>query len=164
MSIPDNPAGTGAGFRLRDTPGHLLRLCQQRAVDLFVQEVGEDGPTPRQFAVMVCVMANPGLSQTDLVRASGIDRSTLTEIIRRLVRRGLLSRRRTAADQRANALQLTDAGIAMVEATTPAALRAQERIMAPVPPQRRAAAMELLSLLAGAPDAPPPQPAGKTMP
>ncbi|MGE0744110.1 MAG: MarR family winged helix-turn-helix transcriptional regulator [Rhodospirillales bacterium] len=162
--MPPNPdEAVDAGFRLRDEPGHLLRLCQQRAVDLFVQEVGEEGPTPRQFAVLVSVMAKPGLSQTDLVRATGIDRSTLTEIIRRLVRRGLVSRRRTAADQRANALQLTDAGAAAVAKATPAVLRAQARIMAPVPPARRADAMALLALLAG-PDDAADQPAGKTMP
>lgn len=162
--MPPNPhEAVDAGFRLRDEPGHLLRLCQQRAVELFVREVGEDGPTPRQFAVLVSVMAKPGLSQTELVRATGIDRSTLTEIIRRLVRRGLVTRRRTAADQRANALQLTEAGVAAVDRATPAVLRAQERIMAPVPPERRAEAMALLALLAG-PDPAPDQPAGKTMP
>lgn len=163
MPTPDETADAAAGFRLRDEPGHLLRLCQQRAVELFVQEVGEDGPTPRQFAVLVCVADNPGLSQTDLVRATGIDRSTLTEIIRRLVRRGLVTRRRTAADQRANALQITEAGSETLNKTTPAVLRAQERIMAPVPPGRRADAMALLALLAG-PDEAADQPAGKTMP
>ena len=97
-------------FDLRGAVGHLLRRSQQRAVDLFVEEVGEDGPTPRQFAVLLSVHQNPGVSQTDLVRMTGIDRSTLTEILRRLGRRGLIRRERQAEDRRTNALHLTAEG------------------------------------------------------
>lgn len=150
-----------APFDLRSAPGHLLRLCQQRAVELFVAEVGEDGPTPRQYAVLVTIAGSPGLSQTDLVRATGIDRSTLTEIIRRLVRRGLVTRR-TAADQRANALVLTSAGQTMIETVTPLVERAQTRILEAIPPRERAAAIRLLERLADGATAD--QPAGKTIP
>ena len=33
-------------FEQRRAVGHLLRLCHQRAVDLFVEEVGVNGPNP----------------------------------------------------------------------------------------------------------------------
>ena len=75
-----------------------------------MEEVGEDGPTPRQFAVLLSVHQNPGVSQTDLVRTTGIDRSTLTEILRRLGRRGLIRRERQPEDRRTNALHLTEDG------------------------------------------------------
>ena len=38
------------------------------------------------------------LSQTDIVRITGIDRSTLADIVRRLVQRGYLQRKRTRTD------------------------------------------------------------------
>lgn len=136
-------------YPLTEVPGHLIRRCQQRAVDLFLAEVGESGPTPRQFSVLLNIFQNPGMSQTALVQASGIDRSTLTEILRRLIERGLISRTRLKEDQRANALTVTDEGEATIAASFDAARRAQERILDPIPPTLRAQAIEILVLLAG---------------
>ena len=103
------------GFSLRNVPGHLIRRSQQRAVDLFVEEVGENGPSPRQFAFLVNVFLSPGLSQTALVEASAIDRSTLTEVLRRMIDKGMIRKTRTKEDQPANALYITDAGIHLLE-------------------------------------------------
>lgn len=130
-------------------PGHLLRRAQQRAVELYTAEVGEDGPTPQQFVVLLNVFRTPGMSQTDLVQASAIDRSTLTEILRRMDARGLIVRSRRKKDQRANALTLTEDGERVLEKAFAAAVRAQSRILDPVPPAERAAAMALLTAIAG---------------
>lgn len=140
-----------ANYPLGEAPGHLIRRCQQRAIDLFVEEVGDGGPTPRQFAVLLTVYQKPGMTQADLVRITGIDRSTLAEIIRRLTDRGRIARVRTAADRRANALELTPAGEAALLAAFEAAERAQRRILEPVAPDRRGEAMSVLALLAGLP-------------
>ena len=136
---------------IRRTPGHLLRRAQQRAVDLFVQAVGENGLRPPQFAVLVTVHQNPGLNQTHLVDRTGIDRSTIAEMIDRMVARGYVERKRDAADQRVNTLWATGAGIAALEACADAALAVQDEILAPVPPEKRAALLEALELLAELP-------------
>jgi DNA-binding MarR family transcriptional regulator len=136
---------------LRRTPGHLLRRAQQRAIDMFAQAVGENGLRPPQFAVLVTVYQSPGLNQTDLVDKTGIDRSTMAELIDRLVARGYIERRRGAADQRVNSLRITPAGIAALEGCAAAAMASQEAIMAPIPPEKRAAVLEALILLADLP-------------
>jgi DNA-binding MarR family transcriptional regulator len=136
---------------IRRTPGHLLRRAQQRAVDLFVQAVGENGLRPPQFAVLTTVYQNPGLNQTHLVDKTGIDRSTIADMIDRMVARGYIARKRDAADQRVNTVWITDAGIAALEACVDAAMAVQEEILAPVPPEKRAALMEALALLAELP-------------
>ena len=138
-------------YDLGSAPGHLIRRAQQRAVEFYVAEVGEDGPTPQQFAVLLNVFQNPGISQTDLVRLSAIDRSTLAEVLRRMVSRGLIARSRRAGDQRAYALSLTANGMAVLERAFAAALRAQSRILDPVPARERPAAMALLARIAGFP-------------
>ena len=145
---PAAPIDTDS-YALHGAAGHLLRRSQQRAVDLFVEEVGEDGPTPRQFAVLLSVHQNPGVSQTDLVRMTGIDRSTLTEILRRLGRRGLIRRERQPGDRRTNALHLTADGRRTMEAAIDAVERAQRRILEPIPAAERPAAMRVLERLAG---------------
>ena len=137
------------GFSLRNVPGHLIRRSQQRAVDLFVDEVGEDGPNPRQFAVLVNVFLSPGLSQTALVEASAIYRSTLTEVLRRMIDKGMITKTRTKEDQRANALYITDVGTRLLENAVEATQRAQQRILTPLPETERAAAMKILAVLAG---------------
>lgn len=136
---------------IRHTAGHLLRRAQQRAVDLFVQAVGENGLRPPQFAVLVTVYQNPGLNQTHLVDKTGIDRSTIADMIDRMVARGYLERKRGAADQRVNTLWPTAAGIEALEGCIAAAVTVQDAILAPVPAEKRAALLEALTLLAELP-------------
>ena len=141
-------------YDLQSVPGHLLRRSQQRAVDLYMQEVGDTGPTPRQFAVLVTIHQNPGLSQINLVSRTGIDRSTVADMIDRLVRRGMVRRQRTTQDQRVNALFITEAGRDFAATAVRKSDRAQERILDPIPQEQRAEFKELLTLIAGLTDDP----------
>jgi len=134
--------------RLQLYPGHLLRRCQQRAIELFVAEVGRRGPTPRQFALLLTVAQNPGMSQTELVGATGIDRSTIADMLDRLAKRGLVKRTRAAGDQRANILTITPAGLALTRHALGPALRAQARIMEPLPERLHGPFLEALALMA----------------
>ena len=138
-------------YRLVKAPGHLIRRCQQRHLDLYTAEVGEGGPTPRQFAVLLTIFQNPGLSQTALSERTGIDRSTIADMLNRLHRRGLIERRRPANDGRVRLLRITEAGVAHLEAAVPGVDRAQERILETLPPADRPVAMRCLRLLAGLP-------------
>ncbi len=54
---------------------HLLHRAGQCAGDVFQAEMVAGDLTPRQFAVLVAVSQDEGLSQTSLVRKTGIDRS-----------------------------------------------------------------------------------------
>ena len=56
------------------------------------------------------VAEEEGLTQTDLVERTGIDRSTLADIVARLLGRGLIQRRRAKEDARAYAIKLTAQG------------------------------------------------------
>ena len=80
---------------------HLLHRAGQAADEIFAKEMGRSDLTPRQYAVLVVLAAHENSSQTDIVNATGIDRSTLADIVKRLVDRGLLARRRSKLDARA---------------------------------------------------------------
>lgn len=139
-------------------PGHLLRRAHQVSVDLFVAELGaaelgEARPTPQQFALLLMVERHPGASQTELVRLTGIDRSTLAEMARRLVTRGLLARQRDRADARANKLRVTPAGRRLVARVLPAVARSQARVLALLPARRRKAFIADLQCLVRAGEA-----------
>lgn len=101
--------------------------------------------TPRQFVVLRTVSENEDPSQTTLVEKTGIDRSTLADIVRRLVERGLLQRRRTRRDARMYAVRLTEAGDALLKAAGPAARATDERLLSAVPLRDRDAFVAALN-------------------
>jgi DNA-binding MarR family transcriptional regulator len=148
----ETAANGAVGYVLGEAPGHLLRRCQQRAVEIFMEEIGPTKLTPRQFALLLILAQRPGLTQTELVEETGIDRSTVGDMIDRLVGRGLVRRRRSGRDQRANTLVILPAGTAALNEALPAVERAQLRIMAPLPPATRQSFMAALRLMAA--DAP----------
>ena len=80
---------------------------------------------------------NEGLSQTGLVDRTGIDRSTLADIVRRMQRKGLLQRRRTKEDARAYAVKLTDEGRRVLRTAEPLAKKVDERVLEALPTKQR---------------------------
>jgi DNA-binding MarR family transcriptional regulator len=137
---------------LAESPSHLMHRVLQLALDIYSEEAGADGPTQRQFAVMEAVAAKSGLTQTDLVRATGIDRSTLADLVSRMTTKGLLDRERSAVDARAKAVRLSEAGQALLESARPRVEAADKRIMALLPKGKRDGFLELLADLANAAD------------
>jgi DNA-binding MarR family transcriptional regulator len=89
---------------------HLLKRGVQYATHLYMTEAGKQGLTQRQFTVLNAIDANEGKSQTDLVKITGIDRSTLADLVSRLMEQGYLQRRRSKDDARANTVRLTPVG------------------------------------------------------
>ncbi|TNE36171.1 MAG: MarR family transcriptional regulator [Alphaproteobacteria bacterium] len=141
-----------AKFDITDSPGHLLRRAQQFAFDLFSAEIGNSNLTPRQFTVLLTVQQNEGCSQTDLVKMTGIDRSTLADMISRLIDRKLLSRTRTKEDARANAVKITAAGKKQVASHTSNVKKAESKILSVLPASQRASFMKSLKTIAAAAD------------
>lgn len=113
--------------------GHLLHRAGQYASELFSTTAGPDGLTPRQFAVLVAVAQNEGLSQTDLVNLTGIDRSTLADIVRRMIKKGLLERQRTPEDQRAYAVRLSSDGRLALRGHMPYAAAVDAKLLGSLP-------------------------------
>jgi DNA-binding MarR family transcriptional regulator len=66
------------------SPVHLLHRASQAVEEIFQAAGGDSDLTPRQLAVLATVAGNEGLSQTDIVNLTGIDRSTLADIVKRL--------------------------------------------------------------------------------
>lgn len=138
------------GFDLEGSLSHLLRRTQQFAYDQFTQNLGGGDLTPRQFIVLVAVNEAEGLSQTDLVNRTGIDRSTLADMVARMIDRGLLMRKRTKEDARANSVRLTAAGRRALKAAEPGAEKAEETLLALIPKTVQRDLKKNLTLLADA--------------
>jgi DNA-binding MarR family transcriptional regulator len=144
MAKATNPAEA----TLDRSPSHLLHRALQLALDIYTEEIGQAAVTQRQFAVLTAVAARPGCTQSDLVRATGIDRSTLAELVARLIGKQLLARQRSESDARANTVTLTPAGQAAMEEAAPRVAAADDRILGLMPAGKRDQFLKTLRAMA----------------
>jgi DNA-binding MarR family transcriptional regulator len=144
-------ASDTAALDLETLPGHAIRRLQQIAVAIFLQETEATGITPVQYAALQAVANQPpgapAIDQRTLARLIGFDTSTIAGVVDRLEARGLLRRQASPADRRVRQLVLTDEGRAMLAKVVPGMLRAQERMLAPLPPAEREEFMRMLRTL-----------------
>jgi DNA-binding MarR family transcriptional regulator len=150
-SMTDTTAGRA--FALNQSPSHLLHRAQQLAAEWFTRTTPSDAVTLRQFAVLAAIAEKPGQSQTDLVRATGVDRSTLADMIARMEKRGWITRKTAARDARAKSVSLSAAGRKMLDKATPSALAADAALMALLPKTRQGTFLRTLETLAQAAEA-----------
>ncbi len=139
-----------AARTLEHSPSHLLHRALQLALDIYGEETGPDAVTQRQYAVLSAVAAHEGLTQTDLVRATGIDRSTLADLVARMIGKQLLARERSTADARANTVHLTETGRAALAVAAPRVSAADERILKLLPARKRDTFLSVLGDLSRA--------------
>ena len=122
----------------------------QRADSVFAQSVGPNALTRSQFAVLNAVkQSGGGGTQSDLVEATGIDRSSIADLVARLVKRGWLRRRRAEHDKRANEVELTAKGAAVFAAAEPAALQTADLLLAPLSQADRLRFLRALEQIVG---------------
>ncbi len=135
------------GKQLDRSAMHLLHRAGQCATDLFLAAARDSGLTPRQYAMLTTIAEEEGLTQTELVARTGIDRSTLADIVARLIGRGLIQRRRAKGDARAYAIKLTAQGAKALRDAEPGASATDSRLLATLPPAKRQEFLESLQTI-----------------
>ncbi len=115
------PLQSLACFQVRRAHGTLSQGFQAR---LQAQDI-----SLVQYCILVVIQRNPGLSQTDLGQALGIDRSTMVTLIDRLQSRGLVTRKASPNDRRSYALMVKPDGEALLCQIAPI-VEAYERSLA----------------------------------
>ena len=132
---------------LVDMPGHLIRRLQQIAVAIFLEDMGEFGVTPVQYAVLRSLRGMPGIDQRSLAAKVGLDTSTLGGVVDRLETRGWVSRQPSEADRRVKQLLLTPTGLQLLKDMEPALQKSQQRILAPLSDKKQVQFLKLLAEL-----------------
>ena len=133
-------------FNLLMAPGHLLRRNHQRSYELFTQMVGGD-VTRQQIALLIALTQAQGASQNDLVQRTGFDKSTLKEMLGRMVAKKWVERERDPDDSRAWKIHITPAGKALLEEKMDRVRAVQEQILAPLPEDLRPLFLRCLRIL-----------------
>jgi DNA-binding MarR family transcriptional regulator len=131
---------------------HAIHRLGQLTEEQFARSAGGLGITARQVVVLAIADQLEGASQTKLCEISGIDRSTLADMVRRLVQRGLLDRQRTREDARRNAIRITSEGRNLLEQVLPIAHQVDRELLQGLSPSERETFKALLhKVLSNAP-------------
>jgi DNA-binding MarR family transcriptional regulator len=103
--------------------GYLVRRAQAKIFGEFEAMLAGFDLTPGSYGVLTLVRANPGITQVALAAAFGVDKSTMSPVVVRLEKRGLIRREVLLSDRRCHALYLERAAEA-------AYLAAREKVRA----------------------------------
>lgn len=143
----DNPMASTTNFNLNKSPSHLLHRAQQIAANHSAAALKAAGVTLRQFSVLAALSGNEGVSQSDLVNATGIDRSTLADMVARMEKAGLIKRAASKADARAKSVSLMAKGRKALEKAQPAVDAADAALFDAMPKTKQDALLSGLTKL-----------------
>jgi DNA-binding MarR family transcriptional regulator len=126
--------------------GSLVRRAQQRHMAVWLSEVSAE-VTSVQYAVLVMLKQMPGINQRQLGDELDLDRSTIADLVARMVRNGLIERTDDPADKRSYVLFLTTAGRKQLATLRPRVEGVERILTAALTPQESSELRRLLSVL-----------------
>jgi len=155
----DSGQGADAGARsafnygpLQNQLGYLLRRAQIAVFRDFFAVFDEFDIRPAQYSVLTLIECNPGLSQTEICKALGIQKPNFVPVLDALEARGFVRRASTPSDRRSYALFLTATGQNFVRKLHRAAAKHERRIIERVGVHAHDCIFEVLRNLASSSD------------
>ncbi|HEX6158485.1 MAG TPA: MarR family transcriptional regulator [Burkholderiales bacterium] len=121
-----------------------MRVAQQAVFRDFARSIPE--ASPGRVGILLLIDANPGVTQSRLAQAVGIDRSTMVGVLHALQARELIERRR-GEDRRTNGLWLTRAGRTLVASLKQRIRVHERRVASRLSAAERAQLLEMLEKL-----------------
>lgn len=122
---------------LQTLTGFLLRCASNIADAAYYKHVGNTDFTPRQFAILLSLRNGGQMTQAALSAVTKMDRSTINEMVPRMIERNLINKSNSLHDRRAIHLSITGHGLKTLKELLPATIQSQEMILAPLPKEYR---------------------------
>lgn len=107
--------------------GNLIRRAQQLHLATWAR-VADPDITSTQYSILTVLGRLGEASQRELGDEVDLDRSTITDLVRRMEKAGLIERRRATADARRNVVTLTARGAAERERLAPLVVEVQREL------------------------------------
>jgi DNA-binding MarR family transcriptional regulator len=128
MTIPPPPDAARPRLAL------LLRRAWYGLNQTFRRRIAHTGVTPDQFTILRWLTEHPeGLTQRALADLMASDANTITAILTRMEKAGLVERRSHEKDARCNLIVLCETGQALHTRLQPLASELQRELLAAVP-------------------------------
>jgi DNA-binding MarR family transcriptional regulator len=128
--------------------GYLMKHAYLQLADLTGSALAPFGISGRECAVLIAIDERVPLSQQEVARRMGVDRTTMVALIDDLESKGLVQRRQDPDDRRKNVVFLTEAGRATLHGAAAATEQAERRFLASLPGDESATFTEALRVVA----------------
>lgn len=116
-------------MELRQSPGFLInQLAHMMQVELE-HRLTQYGVTSSQWAVLALLWKKEGLSQVDIQHKLRLEKATVTGLIQRMTRSGLVFKNTDPYDKRIHRIFLTDKGKQLEAFLIPEAMNVNERVL-----------------------------------
>ena len=146
--LPARPSDDGPLPALADRLGYLMKHAHLRLTDLTSSALAPLRISGRECAVLIAIDDRAPLSQQEVARRLGVDRTTMVALIDDLEDKGLVQRRADPDDRRKNVVILTDPGRATLHRARAATGEAERRFLAPLSAAEGAAFTDALRAVA----------------
>ena len=106
-------ADVKSGLDLGELNTHIGYFARRFQVWIFqdlIRELARAEIRISHYSVLAIIEANPGLAQSEVAQAVGIEPARLVRVLDELERRGWIQRMRSTTDRRSHALYLTQDG------------------------------------------------------
>jgi DNA-binding MarR family transcriptional regulator len=153
MSVEKDKAASSAAalasqWKLENGIGFLLRLLEAKYDGLYQSVTRQTDITPRQFGVLMALLQQGPMTASDLAERISCDRNTLSEMLKRMTARRLISKKSHPDDRRSIQVQITAKGTSALMAVVPAAARLQDLMLAPLSQDDRAHFLRCMLVIA----------------
>ena len=117
-------------FVIEDSLGYLVNRAARAMAQQLAEELRPAGVGIGQWAVLMFLWSEDGMSQTELSRVIAIEPPTMVRTLDRMTRDGLVERRPDPKDGRISRIYLTKRGHELRDVLVPRAVAVNERILA----------------------------------
>ncbi|MFV8817931.1 MarR family winged helix-turn-helix transcriptional regulator [Haliea sp. E17] len=118
-------------------PGFMIRVLQQVSVSIFHSSLESEELTPIQHTILKTAAANKDLDQSTIASLAFLDASTTGDVVKRLEKRGLLSREVSEMDRRSRVVNITRQGRQLLKRVSGKIEAAQNFLLSPLAPAER---------------------------
>ncbi len=129
---------------LEDLIGYNLKRAYVIVQIDFRKALGQDGMSARVFSALSLCIRYPNITQSELARMMGIERSGLVAIVDELEAKKHLQRAPVPGDRRVQALVPTEAGRAAYDATLKAVRAHEDRLFEDMSAEEKETLLALL--------------------
>lgn len=134
-------------MEIRSCINFILSNTQNAVNNYFKRELQQYDITPSQYALLQCLHAQDGLTPSQLAQALRLDTSSITGVLSRLEKKGLIDRVYNQEDRRSVSIHLREEGQVLWDQVDRVIDTANDRILQGVDAERYTQFLDTLAAI-----------------
>ena len=134
-------------YDMQTSPGPLIRRFHQIGLSILDSELQGLDVTPLQFSIMWVLQKHSGIDQVTLAQYVALDRTTCSNIVTLLEKKGRLRRKTDPMNKRAKLVYLSASGKKLLEKATRPMENTQKKMLEPLSAEEKKVFLSCLQKL-----------------